>query len=210
MDCGTGGFAQAGQSCISVQRIYAHQGIYDAFLERLVEQAKDTKAGKPINKDVVVGPVISSNAADRIMAWIDEAVAAGATIACGGKRLKLGSGNVIEPTVLTDVKEDMRVCREEVFGPVVTVSRFASIEDAIARVNQSDSGLQAAIFSNNMAHVQSAVDGLEVGGIVVNDFPTYRVDHMPYGGVKNSGQGREGVRYTMLEMTEEKMVVIRR
>ena len=205
-----GSFAQAGQSCIAVQRIYAHQGIYDAFLERLVEQAKDTKAGKPINKDVVVGPVISSNAADRIMAWIEEAVTAGATIACGGKRLKLGSGNVIEPTVLTDVKEDMRVCRKEVFGPVVTVSRFASIEDAIARVNQSDSGLQAAIFSNSMAHVQSAVDGLEVGGIVVNDFPTYRVDHMPYGGVKNSGQGREGVRYTMLEMTEEKMVVIRR
>jgi len=205
-----GGFAQAGQSCIAVQRIYVQRDIYDSFLARLVQAAEQSKAGNPLHEDVVIGPVISSNAADRIMAWIEEAVSAGAGIACGGKRLKHGCGNIIRPTVLTDVKEDMRICREEVFGPVVAVSRFTDVGDAIARVNRSDGGLQAAIFSNTMTHVQMAVDELEVGGVVVNDFPTYRIDHMPYGGVKNSGLGREGIRYTMLEMSEEKMVVIRK
>ncbi len=205
-----GGFAQAGQSCIAVQRIYAHRDIYDALLARLVREAEHTRAGNPLDDDVVTGPVINARAASRIMDWISEAEAGGAKIACGGRRLSAGCGNVIAPTVLTDVREDMRICREEVFGPVVTVHRMAHIGDAIARINRSDGSLQAAIFSNNHAHIQQAVTDIEAGGVVVNDFPTFRVDHMPYGGIKNSGMGREGVRHAMLEMSEEKMVVIRR
>ncbi len=207
--CALGGFAQAGQSCIAVQRIYVHAGILDSFLENLIGKAGAMKVGDPRKSDVVVGPVINAQAAERIMAWIEEAVAAGAGIACGGRRLDLGSGNVIEPTVITGVKEDMQICRGEVFGPVVTVVAFDELEDAIGRVNASDFGLQAAIFSNDFRHIQYAVDHLDTGGVVVNDFPTYRVDHMPYGGVKDSGLGREGIHSAMLEMSQEKMVVIR-
>jgi len=202
-----GGFAQGGQSCIAVQRIYVQRDVYDPFLAKLVASAKETKAGNPREDDVVVGPVINSDAADRIMAWIDEAVGDGAVLSCGGRRLDMGVGNVIEPTVLTDVSPDMKVACQELFGPVVAVMPFDAFDDAIAAVNDSGFGLQAAVFTQSLAHMQQAVDELEVGGVVINDFPTYRVDHMPYGGVKNSGLGREGIRYTMLEMSEEKMVV---
>lgn len=206
--CALGGFAQAGQSCIAVQRIYAHQAIYDPFVQALKRQAEDMPAGDPRDADVVVGPVISSEAAERIVGWIDEAVANGATIVCGGIRLEMGSGNVIAPTVLTGVKEEMAVCQQEVFGPVVTVTPFEGIDTAIDYVNRSDYGLQASIFSNDLANVEQAVERLRVGGVVVNDFPTYRVDHMPYGGVKDSGMGREGIKSAMIEMSEEKTVVI--
>lgn len=208
--CALGGFAQAGQSCIAVQRIYVHHAVYEDFLRLLKQQAEHCKAGDPRQPDVVVGPVISTAAAARILAWIEEAVAAGASVVCGGRRLDAGSGNVIQPTVLTDVTEDMKVCCQEVFGPVVTVTPFAEFEAAIAAVNRSNYGLQAGIFSNDLAHVLQAIERLEVGGVVVNDFPTYRVDHMPYGGVKDSGLGREGIKSAMLEMSEEKMVVLRR
>ena len=208
--CAMGGFAQAGQSCIAVQRIYVHESIHDAFLEALTREAGAMKTGDPRREDVAVGPVIHGQAADRIMTWIEEAVAAGARIACGGRRLPEGAGNLIEPTILVDVDEDMGVCRREIFGPVVTVAPFAALDDAIARVNRSDFGLQAAIFSRDLAHVQRAIEALEVGGVVVNDAPTFRVDHMPYGGVKASGLGREGLRSAMLEMSVEKMVVMKR
>lgn len=208
--CALGGFAQAGQSCIAVQRIYVHRCIYDTFLQQLIQQAASLKVGDPRKKDVTVGPVISKEAADRIMAWLEEAKKGGATIAHGGSRLEVGCGNVIEPTIMTNVAEEMRICREELFGPVVTIAPFDHIDEAIKRVNDSRFGLQAAIFSNNLEHVHRTVERLEVGGVVVNDFPTYRVDHMPYGGAKDSGLGREGIRYAMREMSEEKMVVIRK
>ncbi|RMD63794.1 MAG: aldehyde dehydrogenase family protein, partial [Planctomycetota bacterium] len=208
--CAVGGFAQAGQSCISVQRIYAHERIYEAFLDALVHETKQLKAGDPRRDDVTVGPVIHGRAADRVMAWIGEAVAAGARILAGGHRLGDGAGNLIEPTILVDVTEDMGVCRKEIFGPVVTVAPFAELEDAIGRINRSEFGLQAAIFSQRLDHVQQAVETLDVGGVVINDVPTFRVDHMPYGGVKGSGLGREGLRSAMREMSVEKMVVVKR
>lgn len=208
--CALGGFAQAGQSCIAVQRIYVHSGIFDAFLDLLIHESKALKVGDPRKDDVVVGPVINTEAADRIMAWIGEAVSAGARIVYGGKRRRLGCGNVIEPTIIADVHEEMDICCKEVFGPVVTVASFDDMETAIHRINGSDFGLQAAIFSNDFRHIQHAIDHLDTGGVVVNDIPTYRVDHMPYGGVKDSGLGREGVRSAMLEMSQEKMVVIRK
>jgi glyceraldehyde-3-phosphate dehydrogenase (NADP+) len=205
--CALGGFAQAGQSCIAVQRIYVHNSIYDAFLKLLIQEAGALKVGDPRQDDVVVGPVISTRAADRIMAWLEEALAGGAELACGGQRKSEGIGNVIEPTILTNVDEGMLVSCREIFGPVVTVTPFEETATAINWINQSTFGLQAAIFSSDLNHVQQAVERLEVGGVIVNDFPTYRVDHMPYGGVKDSGLGREGIRSTMLEMSEEKVVI---
>ncbi|MCF7822068.1 MAG: aldehyde dehydrogenase family protein, partial [Mariprofundaceae bacterium] len=205
-----GGFAHAGQSCIAVQRIYVHKNVYEPFLEKLVEKARATKAGNPQGADVVTGPVITAESAKRIIAWIREAVTSGAKIACGGKRLKPGRGQVIEPTVLTDVKDSMQVCCKEVFGPVITVAPVEDAAEAIRRINRSEYGLQAAVFSNDLHTIQHAIEALEVGGVVINDFPTYRVDHMPYGGTKNSGLGREGILSAMLEMTEEKMVVTRK
>jgi len=208
--CALGGFAQAGQSCIAVQRIYAHTSIFDAFLDLLTSETRSMKVGDPRKADIMVGPVIHSGAADRIMAWIEEAVSAGASIVCGGKRRRMGCGNVIEPTILTQVNEDMNICRKEIFGPVVTVTPYEELETAIQWCNHSDFGLQAAIFSNNLHNVYQAIESLDTGGVVVNDFPTCRVDHMPYGGVKASGLGREGIRSAMLEMTCEKTVVIRK
>lgn len=207
--CALGGFAQAGQSCISVQRIYVHHERYSTFLERLVEEAKRCKAGDPLGEEVVVGPVINDAAANRILSWIDEAVEQGAKVLTGGKRLQVGCGNVIEPTVITEVDESMKVCSHEIFGPVVTVTPYRKLDEAIAAINASRYGLQAAIFSRDIGCIHRAIHELKVGGVVVNDVPTYRVDHMPYGGVKDSGLGREGIRCAMLEMSEVKMVSVR-
>jgi acyl-CoA reductase-like NAD-dependent aldehyde dehydrogenase len=205
-----GGFAHAGQSCIAVQRIYVHKTVYEAFLEKLIENAVATRAGNPRDVDVITGPVITAKSAERIIARIREAVASGARIACGGKRLKLGRCQVIQPTILTHVKDSMQICCKEVFGPVVTVAPVEDATEAIRRINRSEYGLQAAVFSNELRTIQYAIEALEVGGVVINDFPTYRVDHMPYGGTKNSGLGREGIRSAMLEMTDEKMVITRK
>ncbi len=206
--CALGGFAQAGQSCIAVQRIYAHSSIYDDFLGMLITASQALKIGDPRKTDVIVGPMIHTRAADHLMAQIKAATSCGAQIVYGGKRHRMGCGNVIEPTIITHVKEDMDICCKEIFGPVVTLTPYEDLETAIQWVNQSDFGLQAAIFSNDFHHIQQAIDSLHVGGIVVNDFPTYRVDHMPYGGVKDSGIGREGIRASMLDMSHEKMVII--
>jgi len=202
-----GGFAHAGQSCISAQRIYAHQDIYDQLLDRLIAATEKTKAGNPQNKEVIAGPVISSKSAHRILSWIDEAVSQGAIIECGGKHMDIGIGQVIEPTLLTHVKESMKICSKEVFGPVITLAKVADYKVAVSRINQSEFGLQAAVFSHDTRTIQYAIKHLEVGGVIINDAPTYRVDHMPYGGMKASGLGREGIHSAMLEMTEEKMVV---
>ncbi len=205
----TGGFAHAGQSCISVQRIYAHENIYDQLLECLIPETRNIKSGNPQKSDIVTGPVISSKAAERILAWIHEAETNGARIACGGKRLKLGRGQVLEPTLLTHVKDSMQVCCKEIFGPVITIAPVAGCEEAVQRINKSNYGLQAAIFSHDIRNIQYATEHLEVGGVIINDVPTFRVDQMPYGGIKSSGVGREGIRSAMLEMTEEKTVIMR-
>ncbi len=202
-----GGFSHAGQSCISVQRIYAHEKIYDQLLEKLIKETEKIVVGNPQKNEVVSGPVINAKAANRILNWIDEAVSQGAEMNCGGKRVDTGIGQIIEPTLITNVKDSMKICNKEVFGPVITLARVADYKEAVSRINQSEYGLQAAVFSHDLRTIQHAIKHLVVGGVIINDAPTYRVDHMPYGGVKASGMGREGIRSAMLEMTEEKMVV---
>ena len=208
--CALGGFAQAGQSCIAVQRIYVHQSIYPAFLKLLKKETARLEVGDPRKDKTVVGPLINRAAADRVLAYIKQAEKDGAKIEYGGKRRRLGCGDIIEPTILTKVDEAMDVCKSEVFGPVITVTPFEQLETAVGWVNRSEYGLQAAVFSFDSRHIEYAVEALNVGGVVINDFPTLRVDHMPYGGVKASGLGREGILSAMLEMSEEKMVVIRK
>jgi len=208
--CALGGFAQAGQSCVAVQRIYVHASVFDTFLDILITETGHLKVGDPRKPGVAVGPVIDSRSADRIMVWIEEAVSSGAKITYGGKRRREGCGNVIDPTIITHVDENMGICCKEIFGPVVTVTPYEELETAVQWINQSDFGLQAAIFSNDLHNVGQAIETLDVGGVVVNDVPSYRVDHMPYGGAKDSGLGREGIRSSMLEMTYEKMVAIRK
>ncbi|MFQ5581881.1 MAG: aldehyde dehydrogenase family protein, partial [Mariprofundaceae bacterium] len=205
-----GGFAQAGQSCIAVQRIYVHEEVYNTFTDKLVTAAKATKAGDPRDAGTITGPLISAQDADRVMAWIEEAVADGAVIACGGRRLREGCGQIIEPTVLTHVHDAMLVCCKEVFAPLVTVTPVSDTDEAIRRINNSPFGLQAAVFSHDLRTIHAATEEIEAGGIVINDFPTLRVDHMPYGGTKDSGLGREGIRSAMLEMSEEKLIILRK
>ncbi len=198
----SGAFASAGQSCIAVQRVFVHERMFSVFLGKLVDLARAVAVGDPFDERTVVGPMITEEAARKVELWIAEACRAGAKVACGGGR----KGAVLEPTVLLDVSPEMSVCAEEVFAPVVTVEPFSDFEEAVGRVNHSRFGLQAGVFSNNLAHVMSAYDRLEVGGVIVNDVPTYRIDHMPYGGVKDSGFGREGVKYAIEEMTELKLL----
>ena len=199
-----GGFANAGQSCISVQRIYIHTNIWKEFLPRLVDGAKEITVGDPWKEATVVGPMITEQAAEQVEEWIAEAIAGGARILCGGKR----DGAMFEPTILSDATPDMNVSCREVFAPVVTVEEYKTFGDALNRVNDSAFGLQAGVFTRNFQNVFKAYEELEVGGVVVNDVPTYRIDHMPYGGVKDSGFGREGVRYAMEEMSELKLLAV--
>lgn len=199
-----GAYGNAGQSCIAVQRIYVHKDIYTEFEEQFVQQSRSTIVGDPTDPRTIVGPMISEEAAVNVEVWIKEAVEAGARVLCGGSR----KGAMLEPTVLVGVKPTMRVSCEEVFAPVVTLEKFADISEAIGMVNQSRFGLQAGIFSNDLQAVLRAYEDIEVGGLMVNDYPTYRIDHMPYGGVKDSGFGREGIRYAMEEMTELRLLAI--
>jgi len=200
-----GAFGYAGQVCIKVQRVFVQQGVYEKFRTLLVEKTRACKTGDPMKKGVVCGPVIDSGQADRIMAWILEAKAGGAKILAGGTR----KGNVIAPTVLERVKPSMKVSCQEVFGPVVTLEPYKTWADALKRVNRSRYGLQAGVFTRSADRIREAFETLEVGGVIANDFPTMRVDNFPYGGVKDSGLGREGVKYTMEEMTEPRVLVSR-
>ncbi len=201
-----GAFAYAGQVCISVQRIYVASSIYERFREVFVEAVRDkVPAGDPKDPEVICGPMIDEANADRIVSWIREAVEEGATLLCGGQR----EGNVISPAVLEGVDPSSKISCQEAFGPVVVLDRYDRFEDAIERVNDSDYGLQAGIFTNDLAKVMKAFEEIEVGGVIHNDYPTYRVDFMPYGGVKASGFGREGLRYAMAEMTEPRLLVLR-
>ncbi|MFN8565847.1 MAG: aldehyde dehydrogenase family protein, partial [Anaerolineae bacterium] len=198
-----GGFSYAGQSCISVQRVYAHSRTYESFADELIPRVKALKTGNPLDEATDVGPVIDRGAADRIEAWLAEAKQTGAEVLAGGER----DGNVWQPTVLASIREDMRVSCQEVFGPLVGLYRYNDVMDAIHAVDSGDFGLQAGIFTNDWNLIQKAFDQIEVGGLMVNDVSTFRVDHMPYGGVKQSGFGREGLRYAIEEMTEMKLLM---
>jgi glyceraldehyde-3-phosphate dehydrogenase (NADP+) len=198
----SGSYGNAGQSCIAVQRIFVDGSIFPGFLGEFVRLSMSVPVGDPFDEKTVVGPMITEEAAKRVESWIEEARHAGARVLCGGHR----TGATLDPTVIVDVSPDMNVCAEEVFAPVVTVEPFSEFADAIAMVNNSRFGLQAGIFSDSLVNVMSGYDGLDVGGVIVNDVPTYRMDHMPYGGVKDSGFGREGVKYAIEEMTELKLL----
>lgn len=202
-----GGFAYAGQSCISVQRVYVHDRVFDAFAAALVSLVENLKAGDPLDSSTDVGPMIEESEAERIDAWVKEAIGSGARVLTGGRRL---GGAMYAPTVMADVPSDAKLCAEEVFAPLVGLYRVSSLGDAIEEVNRSRFGLQAGLFTRDLPGTLLAYDTLDVGGVIVNDVPTWRIDHMPYGGVKESGLGREGPRYTIEEMTEPKLLVINR
>ncbi|MBT2116840.1 aldehyde dehydrogenase family protein [Dyella sp. LX-66] len=200
-----GAFYQSGQSCISVQRIYAHESLYDELKKRLVAAVKNLKAGDPKKKETFLGPMIDEAAAERLHGWIEEARKAGGKVLCGGKR----KGPMLEATLMEGVPRDAKVNRQEVFGPFALLAPFKTLDDAIAMTNDSDYGLQAGIFTDSLAHATRAWNELEQGGVIVNDVPSFRVDNMPYGGVKLSGAGREGVRYAIEDMTEIRLMVMR-
>ncbi|MDO8685008.1 MAG: aldehyde dehydrogenase family protein [Armatimonadota bacterium] len=199
-----GAFYYAGQSCISVQRMYIHRSVYDEFLDRYLIEVKKLKVGDPLDEATDVGPVIDMDAADRVEEWISEAINHGAKLLTGGKR----SGQIFEPTVLENVSPDVKVACREAFAPLVAVQSFDKFEDAVRMVNDSEYGLQAGVFTNNLRNIVYAYNELEVGQVIINDAPTYRIDHMPYGGVKASGFGREGIRYSIEEMTEIKLLAV--
>lgn len=201
-----GAFYQSGQSCIGVQRILIHDSIYDRFRAMLVARAKGLIAGNPRDRATFVGPMIDVKEAERLDRWIGEAVAGGATLLCGGER----NGAMLTATLLENVSRDAKAVREEAFGPLAVLSRFTDFEAALEEVNDSKFGLQAGIFTRDLFKALDAWDRLEVGGIVINDVPSYRVDNMPYGGVKDSGLGREGIKFAMEDMTEIRNLVIRR
>lgn len=201
-----GGYYQSGQSCIHVQRVIIHAEVYDRFRDRLAARVKTLVAGDPKDRKTFIGPMISEKEASRLKGWIDAAVAGGATLLAGGGC----KGNMLEATLLEGVDASADVYREEAFGPVVILSRFTEWDAAMAEVNDSKYGLQAGIFTSDLHKVLAAWDKLDVGGIVVNDVSSYRVDNMPYGGVKDSGLGREGVRFAMEDMSEIRNLVIRR
>jgi acyl-CoA reductase-like NAD-dependent aldehyde dehydrogenase len=196
--CAVGGFSYSGQSCISVQRIFVHRERYNHFVEQLVPKVRALKSGDPMDPETDCGPLIRESDAVRIEAWIGEATRDGAKLLCGGER----NGSFVKPAVLTNTKPEHKVNAEEVFGPLVTVEPFSTMDEAIARVNTSRYGLQAGIFTADRAAIERVFRRVEVGGVIVNDVPTFRSDAMPYGGVKDSGLGREGVRYAMEEMSE--------
>jgi len=199
-----GGFTNAGQNCVSVQRVFLHRPIYHEALSKLIERTAALKVGDPREEDADVGPMIGEQAAQTAAAWVREAVAAGARIALGGRTV----GALFHPTILTDTKPDMSVECQEVFAPVVTVSVYDGFDEAIRRANDTDFGLQSGVFTQNVNRVMKAFEALEVGGLIVNDVSTFRLDHMPYGGVRGSGMGREGPRYAIEEMTEMKLMVL--
>jgi acyl-CoA reductase-like NAD-dependent aldehyde dehydrogenase len=197
-------FSFAGQSCISVQRIYVKREAYDDFVSRFVPKVQALKVGDPAEEDTDVGPVIDEEARDRIASWVEEAKSAGATVLAGGEVV----GGLLQPTVLADVTQEMKVSCQEVFGPLCTVSPYDSSEEAFELANATEYGLQAGIFTANLKTALAAAAALEFGGVTVNEAPTFRADQMPYGGVKESGNTKEGPHYAVREMTEERLVVL--
>ncbi len=200
-----GAFYQSGQSCIGVQRILVHEDVYDTVRDRLVAATKQLKSGDPKDEAVFIGPMISEREAARLHGWVTEATAAGATLLCGGTR----EGAMLQATLLENVSKDLSICTQEAFGPVAVFSKFSDFDAALEEVNDSVFGLQAGIFTRDLYKMQRAWDTLEVGGVVIGDVPSWRVDNMPYGGVKDSGLGREGVKFAMEDMTEVRLLVVR-
>jgi acyl-CoA reductase-like NAD-dependent aldehyde dehydrogenase len=200
-----GAFAHAGQVCISVQRLLVHQDIFAAFKEIFLQTVKDkVVVGDPSREATVVGPFIDAGAGAKVRQWVDEALANGARLVAGGP----GEGNLMPPTVLENVTPDMKVWQDEIFGPVVVLAPFADFTQALEMANDSVYGLQAGVFTRNLAHAWQAFETLEVGGVIINDVPAFRVDNMPYGGVKASGFGREGLRYAIEELTEIRLLAL--
>jgi acyl-CoA reductase-like NAD-dependent aldehyde dehydrogenase len=199
-----GAFYQSGQSCISVQRIIAHETIYEHLKQLLRDRVAKLKAGDPLDEDTFLGPMISEHDAKRVEQWVKEAIDGGAKLICGGRR----NGVFYDATLLENVEPHMRISCQEVFGPVATVQPFVEFRDAVRMANDSVYGLQAGVFTKTIGHAFYAFNELEVGGVIINDVPSFRVDHMPYGGVKDSGLGREGVRFAMEDMTEIRLMVM--
>jgi acyl-CoA reductase-like NAD-dependent aldehyde dehydrogenase len=198
------GFSFAGQSCISVQRIYVQEQAYDDFLAQFLPKVEALKLGDPADEETDVGPVIDDDARDRIIAWIDEAKTAGAEILAGGSL----AGDLIQPTVIANAGVSLKVSCEEVFGPVVTVNRYGTLEEAIELANSTKYGLQGGIYTGSIRNAMRAASELEFGGVTINEAPTFRADQMPYGGVKESGNTKEGPAYAVRELTEERLVVL--
>jgi acyl-CoA reductase-like NAD-dependent aldehyde dehydrogenase len=202
--CAVAGFSYSGQSCISVQRMLVHRSEYDRFTESFVARVAKLNLGDPLDESTNVGPLIREQDAIRAIQWVDEAVAAGAKVLIGGKR----HGSMVEPTVLTGTSPDMKVNCQEIFAPVKTVEPYDDFDAAISTINDSPYGLQAGVFTNDSRLLFRAYGELQVGGVIAGDVPTFRIDHMPYGGIKDSGLGREGLRYAIEEMTEPKLLVM--
>ncbi len=201
--CLYGAFAYSGQVCIHAQRFFIAKEIFDEFISEFVALTKKLKPGNPMDADTDISSMIDEDNAIRVEEWVKEAAGKNAEILCGGKR----KGSYVEPTVLTKTNNTMKVCSEEVFGPVVTMEKFTSFEEAVNMVNDTDFGLQAGVFTNNIDEMNYAFNNIEAGGVIINDVPTFRVDHMPYGGIKGSGTGREGVKYAIYDMMEPKIMV---
>jgi acyl-CoA reductase-like NAD-dependent aldehyde dehydrogenase len=202
--CLVGAFAYAGQVCISVQRAFIHEDVWDAFMEKFLAGARLLKVGDPLDPTTDLGPMVDANAAGRTQRWVDEAVALGGKVLLGG----VADGTFFPPTILTDVPTSAQVCSNEAFAPLVVAFPFRDLDEAIAKVNDSMFGLQTGVFTNDLAGAWRAFGELEVGGVIINDVPTFRIDNMPYGGVKDSGLGREGLRYAMDDMTEIRIMVL--
>jgi acyl-CoA reductase-like NAD-dependent aldehyde dehydrogenase len=201
--CVAGGFSYAGQVCIHTQRIFVLKDLFRSFTEKFVEKVSQLKPGNPLDPATDMAVMIDEANAIRVENWINEAVKGGAKILIGGKR----GNSFMQPTVITDSKEDMQVCAAEVFGPVVVIEPVETFTEAVERVNSGRFGLQAGVFTDSITEMNLAFNHLKVGGVIINDVPTFRVDHMPYGGIKDSGSGREGVKYAILDMMEPKLLV---
>jgi acyl-CoA reductase-like NAD-dependent aldehyde dehydrogenase len=197
-------FSFAGQSCISVQRIYVERSSYDAFLERFLQRVEALRVGDPADESTDVGPLIARSECDRVLSWIEDATSRGARVLTGGTL----DGELLRPTVIADAPLDAKVSCDEVFGPVCTVTPYDTLEEAIALANSTRFGLQAGVFTRDVKSALRAARELEFGGVTVNEVPTFRADQMPYGGVKDSGNTREGPAYAIREMTEERLVVL--
>ncbi|MFD0959875.1 aldehyde dehydrogenase family protein [Paenibacillus chungangensis] len=204
--CVMGAFSNQGQVCISLQRIYVHEDVYDCFVQQFASATSRLKLGDPLDDATDISAMISGKESGRALSWIEEAVAGGAKVATGGAI----QDGMLQPTVMTDAASELKVSCQEVFAPIVSINKIADIHEAIQQVNDSRYGLQAGIYTSNIHTALLAAEALHVGGVIINDIPTFRVDHMPYGGVKDSGTGREGVRYAVEEMTEMKLIVMNR
>jgi acyl-CoA reductase-like NAD-dependent aldehyde dehydrogenase len=200
----TGAFAYSGQTCISVQRVFVHEAVWDEFMGKFTAAAAALRVGDPADPSTDVGPMVDEANARRTQEWVDEAVAMGGRLLLGGR----ARGTYFPPTIMTDVPFVARVCSSEAFAPLVVAFKFREIEEAIRQVNDSDFGLQTGVFTADIGHAWKAFSELEVGGVIINDIPSYRIDHMPYGGVKDSGQGREGLRWAIEDMTELRIMVL--